>query len=137
MPDAAVDGGRERSGARPPGRGNQPQPVLAGVGDLRARGRRPERARPRRLAPLAGLRHQPLHAARRRRQHALHDVRDAPDDGADPRPAADEPVRRGGDADVRRVPGDAGDDAVTRAAAARAARRAQAANAWGAGRRWR
>ena len=40
-----------------------------------------------------------------RGQHALHDVGHAADDGADPRAAADEPVRRGGHADVQRVPG--------------------------------
>ena len=106
--DAAVDGGGERRRAGPAGRGDQPQPVLERIGDLRARGRRPERARPRRLAPLAGVRHQPVHEARRGRQHALHHVRHAADDGADPRPAADEPVRRRGDADVQRVPDHAG-----------------------------
>ena len=51
-------------------------------------------------------------AAPRRRQHALHDVRRAAHDGADPRAAADEPVRRGGHADVQRVSGDAGARAV-------------------------
>ena len=50
--DAAVDGGGERPRARPAGRGDQRQPLLEGVGDLRPRGRRAERARPRRLAPL-------------------------------------------------------------------------------------
>ena len=107
-PTPRVDGGGERRRAGPAGRGDQPQPVLERIGDLRARGRRAERARPRRLAPLAGVRHQPVHEARRGRQHALHHVRHAADDGADPRPAADEPVRRRGDADVRRVPDHAG-----------------------------
>ena len=60
--DAAGDGGGERPRARPAGGGDQPQPVLEGVGDLRARGRRPERARPRGLAPLVGARDQPVHA---------------------------------------------------------------------------
>ena len=46
----------------------------------------------------------PYTQARRRRQHAVHDVRHAADDGADPGPAADEPVRRRRHADVQLVP---------------------------------
>ena len=50
---------------------------------------------------------EPVREARRRRQHALHDLRRAAHDRAHPRAAADEPVRRGRDADVQRLPGDA------------------------------
>ena len=50
----------------------------------------------------------PFSRRRARRQHALHDVGRAADDGADSRVAADEPVRRGCDADVQRVPANAG-----------------------------
>ena len=77
--------------------------LLEGLRDLRPGGRRAERARSRRRAPLRRTRRQPLHEAAGGRQHALHDVGHAAHDGADSRPAADEPVRRGGDADVRRV----------------------------------
>ena len=66
---------------------------------------------------------QPLHAPRRGGQHALHDVGHAAHDRADPRPAAHEPVRRGGHADVRRLPGAAGPHAVHEARGARAPRR--------------
>ena len=47
-----------------------------------------------------------------RGQHALHHVGRAADDGAGAGTAADEPVRRRGDADVRRVPADAEPRAV-------------------------
>ena len=58
---------------------------LEGVGDLRPRGRRPERPGSRGRAPLGAARGQPVLAAARARQHALHDVRRAAHDGADPR----------------------------------------------------
>ena len=78
-------------------------------GDLRPRGRRAEWAGPRGRASVAGVRDQPL-LLPRRRQHALHDLGDAPDDGAHPGLTADEPVRRVRAADVPRAdePGGAG-----------------------------
>ena len=47
----------------------------------------------------------PCAAARRRGLHALHDLRDAADDGAGPGTSPDEPVRRRRVADVRSVSG--------------------------------
>ena len=123
--DAARDGGRQRPGARSHRRSHLAQPLLEGMRDLRARRRRPERAGSRGRAPLAGARHQPVCEAAGARQHALHDVGDAADDGTDSRAAADEPVRRGGNADVQRVPADPRADAVRVPAGPRAARRAE------------
>ena len=55
---------------------------------------------------------QPVHEAQVRRFDDVLDEQHAADDGTDPRPEADEPVRRGGPADVPLVPGEAGPDAV-------------------------
>ncbi len=106
--DAARDGRRQRPRARPDRRG-----------DLRrarsGRSRRSSSSRTtRRTVPTTWTRIarcvlvvSPFSRRHARRQHALHDVGRAAHDGAHPGPAADEPVRRGGDADVQRVPGDA------------------------------
>ena len=75
LPDAARDGGRERRRARPGGRGDQQQPVLEGVGDLRARRRRAGGAGPRGHAPLDRAGGEPVHQARQRGLDALHHVR--------------------------------------------------------------
>ena len=108
-------GGRERPRPRPARRGDLEEPLLAGVGDLRPRGRRAERPRPRGRAPLGAARRQPLGEARRRGLDAVHDVGRPADDRADPRPAADEPVRRGGDAAVRGLRPEAGPRPLRRA----------------------
>ena len=65
-----------------------PQQVLARDGDLRHRGRRPERPRPRRRPPHRRPGHQPVHQAEAPRQHPVQHGQHDPDDGADPRPAA-------------------------------------------------
>ena len=104
LTDAARDDRRERPRARTPRRRDQPQQVLERVGDLRARRRRAERAGSRGRAPIGRVRRESRTSRRGvGRQHALHDVGHAAHDGADPRPRADEPVRRGRDADVSRV----------------------------------
>ena len=61
--DAARDDRGERPRARPPRRRDQPQRLLEGLGDLRARRRRAERAGPRGRAPVAGVRRQPVRRA--------------------------------------------------------------------------
>ena len=94
---------QQRPGAGPAGRGGQQQQVLAGDGDLRHRGRRPERPRPRRCPPHGRPGDQPLRQAQASRQHAVQHGQHAAHDGADPRPAAAEPVRRGRPPDVRLV----------------------------------
>ena len=99
---------RQRPRLRPHRRGLQPQLLLEGDGRLRHRGRSPERLGPRQRLPDDGLLRQPVHEARRRRQHPVQHDEPAPDDRADPRPAAHEPVRRHGDADVRLLHRDAG-----------------------------
>ena len=53
--------GQQRPGAGPAGRGRQAQQVLARDGDLRHRGRRPERPRPRRRPPHRRPGDQPLY----------------------------------------------------------------------------
>ena len=73
--DAARDGRRQRPRARPHRRGDFAQPLLEGVGDLRHRGRRAERAGPRRRAPLGPVRDQPVLAAALGRFDALLDDR--------------------------------------------------------------
>ncbi len=107
VPDPARDGRRERRGARPGLRGDQQQPVLEGVGDLRARRRRAGGAGPRGHASLDRAGGEPVHQARRRGLDALYHVRDAPHDRADSGAAADEQPRRRRDADVRGVSVDA------------------------------
>ncbi len=82
--------------------------VLEGDGHLRHRGRRPERPRSRRRPPHRRPGHQPVHEARHRRFDDVFDEQHVADDGADPRPEADEPVRRGGHADVPLLPEEAG-----------------------------
>ena len=62
--DADGDGRRQRPGPGPGGRGGQQEQVLEGHGDLRDRGRRPERPRPRGRPPHRGPGHQPVHEAR-------------------------------------------------------------------------
>ena len=99
--------GRQRSGVGPRRRGGQPQQVLAGDGHLRAGRRRPERPRPRRRPSQHRPGDQSLHeAARGRFEHVL-DFEHAADDGTDPGPEADDPVRCGRAADVRLIPGQA------------------------------
>ena len=71
---------RQRPGLRTHRRGRQPQPVLDGDVHLRHRGRPAERLGPRQRLPHHGLCHQPLHQARRRRQHPLQPDEHAPDD---------------------------------------------------------
>ena len=61
------------------------QQVLAAVGDLRGRGRLAGRRGPRRRPPRPDPGHQPLGAARRRRQHLLLAGQHGPDHRADPR----------------------------------------------------
>ena len=100
---ADARGGR-RQQRRGPGqdrRGGQPQPVLEGDGDLYCRGRFAERAGPRRLPSHGGAGDQPLGPSRRGRQHAIHAGRHGANHRVDPRPAAHDPIRRGGDAHVR------------------------------------
>ena len=80
--------GQQRPGPGPARRGGQPQQVLARDGDLRHRGRRPERPRPRRRPPHRRPGHQPLHQAEAPRQHAVQHGQHDPHDRADPRPAA-------------------------------------------------
>ena len=76
---------------------------LARDGDLRHRGRRPERPGPRRRPPDRRAGHQPVHQAEAPRQHPVQHGQHDPDDRADPGPAAALAVRRGGPADVRLV----------------------------------
>ena len=80
--------------------GREQEPVLEGDGDLRGRGRRPERLGPRRRPPHGRPGDQPVHQAARGRFDDVQHLVDAPDDGADPGPGADEPVRRRRAADV-------------------------------------
>ena len=100
-PHAHRHGGRERPRPRPPRRGDLEEPLLAGVGDPRPRGRRPERPRPRGRAPVRAAPRQPLGEARRGGLDPVHDVGRPAHDRAGAGPAADEPVRRRGHADVR------------------------------------
>ena len=93
---------RQRPGAGPGRRGAEQEPVLEGDGHLRGRGRRPERLGPRRRPPDRRPGDQPVHQAALGRFDDVQHLVDAPDDGADPRPGADEPVRRRRPADVRR-----------------------------------
>ena len=89
--------GQQRPGPGPAGRSGQPEQVLAGDGDLRHRGRRPERPRPRRCPPHRRPGDQPLHpSASTSTARSTRTVQHDPHDGADPGPAAAEPVRRGG-----------------------------------------
>ena len=89
---ATRDGRGERPRARPDRRSHLAQPLLERIGHLRARRRRAERTRSRGRASFAGARHQPVLETAGGRQHALYDLVGAADDGADPRPRADEPV---------------------------------------------
>ena len=76
------------------------EPVLAQHRDHGHRGRRAERARPRRRPPHAGVRDQPLHADRAGRPHALRHRRDGRHARGPARPAADDDRRPARDADV-------------------------------------
>ena len=106
--DAARDGRRQRPGARPPGRSD-----LAAACTGRTR-RSSSSKTTRRAGPITWIRTgrsllvaSPF-AKRGVVDHTFYTTsRRAADDRADPRPAADEPVRRGGDADVQRVRGHA------------------------------
>ena len=71
------------------------------TGHLRGRGRRPERLGPRRRPPHGGPGDQPLHQAASVDSTMYSHLVDAADDGADPGPGADEPVRRRRPADVQ------------------------------------
>ena len=82
---AARDGGRERLRPRPARGPHLPLEDLELVGDLHPRGRLAGRRRPRRRAPDAGRRVQPLRPARSGRPHALRHALDDPLDGVDPR----------------------------------------------------
>ena len=86
--------------------------VLEGHGHLRHRGRRPERPRPRGRTPHGGAGGQPVHEAALCGLDHVFNEQHAANDGADPGTEADEPVRRGGAADVRLVFGEAGPDGV-------------------------
>ena len=99
------------------------QPLLEGLRDLHRRGRCAERSGSRGLAPLGGAGGEPVREARLRGPHVLFHVGHAAIDGADSRPAADEHLRRGGDADVQRVSGDARSVGLPAAHAERRARR--------------
>ena len=124
----------ERPGTRPAGRGDLEEPLLAGVGRIRARGRRPERPRPRGRAPLGAAGGEPVGEARQRRLDALHDFGCAPHDRARARAAADEPVRRGGDARFRGFPHAARLATLPGASGWRAARRDEPARrSWSTG----
>ena len=126
-PHAARHGGRERLRARPDCRGDLEEPLLEGVGRLRPGGRRAERPGPRGRAPFGAARGEPVRAPRRDRLDALHHRVGPADDGADPRPAADEPVRRGRAAALRRVHDHARARALRAAAGADVVRRAERA----------
>ena len=92
------------------------EPLLEGIGDLRARGRRAERSRPRRRTPDAGARREPVRARGRWTARPTR-PRHAADDRADPGVAANVPF----DAAARRCTarsGHTGLDAVHLAAAA-------------------
>ncbi len=84
-------------------------PLLGQHGDLRDGRRRAERARPHRRASHHVVRDQPVHVAAgaARRAWLIRHGGDAANNGADPGPAATEPVRCGRDADVADVPGQA------------------------------
>ena len=75
IPHSARDGGRERPRPRAPRRGDLEEPLLAGVGDLRPRGRRAERPRPRGRPPLGPPRGERLGEARDGGLDAVHDLR--------------------------------------------------------------
>ena len=92
------------------------QPVLEGLGGLRARGRHPGRLRPRRRPPRPAVDRQPVRQARRGQQRVLHADQRGEDDRADPRRPADEPDGPGRRADVRRVHQHPGPHAVRRCA---------------------
>jgi YVTN family beta-propeller protein len=98
--------------ARPHRRGDLEEPVLEGVGDLRHRGRLAGRPRSRGRPPHRRPGDQPLHPPRRRRQQLLLDRQRVSHDRADPRPAAEKPVRRGRRADLLAVHVAPGPDAV-------------------------
>ena len=87
--------------------GRQQEQVLEGHGHLRRRGRRPERPRSRGRPPRRRPGRQSLHEARTCGFDDVLDKQHVADDGIDSRPEADEPVRRGGPADVSRLPGQA------------------------------
>ena len=63
LPNASRDGRGQRSRPRPHRRGDYAQPLLEGIGDLRARRRRAEWARPRRCASIGAAVDQPVFAA--------------------------------------------------------------------------
>ena len=73
---------RQRPGAGPGGRGPEQEPVLAAHGDLRRRGRRPERLGPRRCPPDGRPGDQPVHQAALGRLDDVQHLVDAPDDRA-------------------------------------------------------
>ena len=112
--DADGDGRRQRPGPGPGRRGRLEEQVLEGDGHLRDRGRRPERPRPRRCPPHRGPGRIALHQARLRRFDDVFDDQHVADDGTDPRPQADEPVRRRRPADVRELPADSRTPGPTR-----------------------
>ena len=97
------DGGGQRPRLRAARRGRLAFAVLGLDRDLRRRGRRAGRSRPRRRPPFHGVRDQPVHADRVGRLDVLFVGLGAAHDRADPGPAADEPVRRGGQPDDGRV----------------------------------
>ena len=101
------------------------EPVLGGVRDPRPRGRRAERAGPRRRAPLGPPRGGRPGEARRRRLGDVLDRERPAHDRARPRPAADEPVRRGGAAALHRLRRAALGRRVPRPRGARTPRRAE------------
>ena len=103
---------QQRPGPGPDRRGGHAQQVLARDGDLRHRGRRPERPGPRRRPSDRGPGHQPVHEAESPRQQPVQHRQHDPDDRADPGPGPALAVRRGGPADVRLVHRQGRPDAV-------------------------
>jgi YVTN family beta-propeller protein len=93
-------------------RGVDQKPVLEGNVHLRHRGRPAGRLGSRQRLSHDGLRRQPLHQARRGRQHAIQSNESVAHDGTHARTAADEPVRRHCHADDRLLHDHAGLHAV-------------------------
>ena len=103
---------RRRPGAGQDRPDDLAQQVLEGLRDLHRRGRQSERCRPRRRPPRPDPGHQPLGRARQDHLDLLLPDLDGAHHRADPGRRAAEPEGRRRDADVRRVPEEAGQHAV-------------------------